>query len=194
MSSVSPVRDQDKLERFVTDYSERGYQFAYGLCGNGEDAKELVQEAFCRILRHWDRYDDSQPLETWFLSILRNVYVDSVKRYERRFGLSLDAPVCADRDGGATLADMLADSNEEGVLERLSRESLAGEVRRAFAGLKLEHKAVLNLCDVEDLSYEEMAQVLDCPVGTVRSRVSRAREALKQAMLDTVKEVDAHGM
>ena len=194
MLKVSPRRDPDQLERFVEDYSQRGYQFAFGLCGNGEDAKELVQEAFYRVFKSWDRYDQSQPLEAWFLSILRHVYLDSVKRCERRRGLSLDAPLVADREDGATLAENLADPGEEEILERLARESDAALVRQALDGLQVEHKAILTLCDVEGLGYEEIARVLDCPLGTVRSRISRARAALTKAVLETTREVDAHGM
>ena len=178
----------------MADYSEKGYQFAYGLCGNGEEAKELVQEAFCRVFRSWDRYDPSHPLEAWFLSILRNVYVDSVKRYERRYGISLDAPVSQEREDGASFAESLADRREEAVLDRLSREKMIAEVRQAMESLTTEHKAILTLCDLEGLSYEAIGEVLGCPLGTVRSRINRARAALKKAVLDTAKEVDAHGM
>lgn len=188
------MASQEKLERFVAEFSERGYHFAYGLCGSAEDAKELVQEAFVRVFRNWESYDESQGLESWYLTILRNVFLDSVKRYERRRGVSLDTPLSPGREEGASLAEHIADPREDGVLDRLCRESMVAEVGQAFAGLKVEQKAILTLCDVEGLSYERIARVLDCPVGTVRSRVSRARAALKQAVLETDREVDAHGL
>ncbi|HAM36314.1 MAG TPA: hypothetical protein DEB40_05640 [Elusimicrobia bacterium] len=191
MLGVSPARNQEVLEKFVADYSERGYQFAFGLCRNAEDAKELVQEAFCRVFRKWNQYDSSQPLEAWFISILRNVYMDSVKRYERRCVLSLDATL--DEDGGS-LSDCLADANEEEVLDRISRQRMAVEVQKALRGLKVEYKAILTLYDVEGLTYERIAQVLQCPLGTVRSRISRARSALKEAVLRMGKEVNGYGM
>jgi RNA polymerase sigma-70 factor (ECF subfamily) len=194
MFGVSLKRGQDKLERFVSEYSERGYQFAYGLCGNAEDAKELVQEAFFRVFRSWDSFDQSQPLDTWFLTILRHVYVDSRKRYERRCGVSLDASADSGREDSCSLADVLADPRDEAMLDRLSRDAMAAEVRRAMDGLKADYKAVLNLCDVEGLSYEQICVVMDCPLGTVRSRINRARAALKQALLTDNKEVDLHGM
>jgi RNA polymerase sigma-70 factor (ECF subfamily) len=184
------------LERFVSEYSERAYQFAYGLCGNSEEAKELVQESFFRVFRSWGSYDPSQSLEGWFLSILKNVYTDSVRRYDHRYGLSLDAPLVSDHRGeeGTILAERLADEREEAVLDRLTREGTAHDVRRALAGLRVEYKAVLTLCDCEGLSYEQISEALDLPLGTVRSRINRAREALKAAILETSKEVDAHGM
>src|SRR5688572_4007653 len=97
------------IERFIESYGERGYQFAYALCGNAEDAKELVQEAFTRLLRKRELYDESQPIENWFLGILRNVYYDSVKRYERKNVVSLDAELPG---SDATLGDTIADGRD----------------------------------------------------------------------------------
>jgi RNA polymerase sigma-70 factor (ECF subfamily) len=192
---MSPERDQDQLERLVQEHSERGFQFAYGLCGNCEEAKELVQEAFYRVFRSWDRYDRAQPLESWFLTILRNVYVDSVRRSEHRYAVRLDAALMTEQGDGATLGETLADRNEEAILDRLTRESEAARVRRAMDSLTVEHKAILTLFDVDGLGYERIAEVLDCPLGTVRSRLSRARAALKSAILKSdQQEVQSHGM
>ncbi|MDD5657729.1 MAG: RNA polymerase sigma factor [Elusimicrobia bacterium] len=180
--------------RLVEEYSERGYQFAFGLCGNSEDAKELVQEAFYRILRKWDSYDAGQPLEGWFLGILRNLYMDSLKRYERRHGVSLDAPLAGRSGGDLNLADAMADPNEEALLDRLCRRNLGARVRRALDGLSREHKAVLTLLDIEGLTYGQIGQVMDCPLNTVRSRVNRARAALKKVILEKGKEAYADGL
>ena len=194
MYRVSLVPNHEKLERFVAEFSERGFQFACGLCGNEEEAKELTQEAFCRVFRSWEQYDSSQPLDTWFLTILRHLYVDSTKRYERRFSVSMDASLVRDGDDGEKFSDHMSDAREESVLDRLSREEMAREVRRALASLSPDHKAVLTLCDVEGLNYDQIAEVIGCPVGTVRSRINRAREILKRKLLETSQEVDVHGM
>ena len=173
------------IERFIAEYSERGYRFAYHLCGNAEDAKELVQEAFVRLLKHGDRYDDGQPFEKWFLTVLKNLYFDGMARYERRHGVSLDAPAGGPGDPEArTLAETVADARDEGLLDRLLREEAREEVRSAMAALSPDHRAVLALCDIEGLGYETIASVLDCPLGTVRSRLNRAREALKRIILE----------
>jgi RNA polymerase sigma-70 factor (ECF subfamily) len=191
---MSPKRDQEQLERLVAEHSQQGYQFAYGLCGNREEAKELVQEAFYRVFRSWDRYDRAQPLESWFLTILRNVYIDVVKRCEHRCTIRLDAVLKQESEDGSTFAENLVDLNEEAVLDRLTRESEVVEVRRAMDSLTLEQKAILTLFDVEGLGYEQIAAALDCPLGTVRSRLSRARAALKSAILKSDQEVKPYGM
>ena len=175
------------MERIIEQYSERGFQFAYHLCGNAEEAKELGQEAFVRLISRWQTYDETQPVENWFLTILRNVYFDSVRRYERRHGVSLDA-VLADPDG-ESFADRIADKNEEPLLRRLERQETADAVRRALAALTPEHRAILTLCDMQGLSYEKLTSVMDCPLGTVRSRLNRARAAFKKALLAQDQEV-----
>lgn len=165
-----------KLERFVADYSEKAFHFAYKLSGNVEDAKELVQEAFVRIMRRWDRFEEEQSVESYFLSILRNLYFDGLRRYEKRHGCSLamdDGESCEE-----DLADALSDGGA-GLLDALERRDSQDRINAAFDALSPEHRAILSLSDVQGLSYEEIAAVLDCPGGTVRSRLSRARRAFK---------------
>lgn len=177
------------LEGFIEEYSEKGYQFAYHLCGREDEAKELVQEAFVRVLRHWERCDRSQSQENWFLTILRNLYYDSLKRYERRNTVSWDAPLGRGENEGRTLAELVADERDEAMLDRLERQEASAEVRAVLNSLAAEHKAVLILCDMQALSYEEIAEVLDCPVGTVRSRLYRARAAFRRALAGQSGEV-----
>ena len=177
------------IEKFIRDYAQRGYDFACRLSGNSEEARELVQESFYRVIRNWDQYDPSQPLENWFFTILRNLYYDGLRRYERRQGVSLDAPLNCAEGGGLTFADTVADDRDEELLDRLTREETAEEVRAALGRLSAEYRAVLTMVDAQGLSYEEVATVLDCPVGTVRSRLSRARGAFRRALIERGCEV-----
>ncbi|MDE2312993.1 MAG: RNA polymerase sigma factor [Elusimicrobia bacterium] len=178
-----------ELEKFIEDYSERGFRFACRLCRSEEEAKELVQEAFFRVIRHWDQFEPSSNPESWFLTILRHVYLDAAKRYERRNCRSLDALVRGEDGGTLAFSDVIADAREEAPLDRLEREELGTKTRAVLDGLVPEHKAVLTLCDMEGLRYEEIAVVLGCPLGTVRSRISRAREAFKRKFLESCREV-----
>lgn len=167
------------IERFIREYSERAFQFAYHLCGNAEDAHELVQEAFFRVIRHWSRYDASQPLENWFLTILKNVYYDGFKKWGRSFA-SLDAEISSDGEG-ATFADSIADG-EEDLQRSLERKETVDAVSDIMETLKPEYRAILMLSDMQGLNYQQIAAVLDCPAGTVRSRLCRARAAFKKIM------------
>ena len=127
------------FEEFVREYGERAFQFAYRLTGNVEESKDLVQDAFYRTLRSWDRYDPSRPLNGWYFTILRHLFLDGRKRYERRHKVSLDERVQrtergADAQPGAMYADLLP-VEEETVLESLERRESADLVRRTLDAL-----------------------------------------------------------
>ncbi len=172
---------REDLERFVDEYGDHAYGFAYSLCGNETDARELVQEAFVRIFDRADRYDSSKSLESWFMTILKNLFLDGRRRWERKNGVSLDVPV---GESGLTVADAIADERETALLERLEREEETARVRGALDGLTPDFRAVLTLVDVDGIGYDRAAEVLGWPVGTVRSRLSRARTALRTRLLE----------
>ena len=171
----------EDLERFVDEYGDHAYSFAFSLCGNQPDADELVQEAFVKILDRSERFDDKQSLESWYMTVMKNLFLDGRRRWERKNGVSLDAPV--GDVGDMTVADCVADDREEAALTRLERAETAGLVRRALAKLPPDARAILTLVDIEGKGYEEAAIVLDCPLGTIRSRISRARDALRAKLL-----------
>jgi RNA polymerase sigma-70 factor (ECF subfamily) len=173
------------LDRLIEEYADRGYQFAYHLCGNVDEAQDIVQEAFMRVIRGWDSFDQNQEFGNWFLSILKNVYLDGKKRYERRNGVSLDVPINTGDPEATSYADVLADGLDASLLERLGRQQGQDEVRSAFDGLSEDSRAVLTLCDIQGLSYDEISTVIGVPVGTVRSRIARARKFLRKALAGT---------
>ena len=184
---MDAMLETTELESFVDRYADKAYAFAYGLCGNEPDARELVQAAFVRIFEHAESFDASRAsLENWFLTILRRIHVDGLRRWERRRGLSLDKQI---GDDGLTVADALPDRREEALLTRLERRENGERVRAALEELSPGLRAVVMLVDVEGLGYEESARVLDCPLGTVRSRINRARTSLKERLLEM--EVEA---
>ncbi len=170
------------FESLVGEYGERAFQFAYRLTNNVEDARELVQEAFCRAFSRWESYDRALPIQNWFFAILRHVFLDGLKRFDASNLLSLDEP---EEESKEDYAEILEDRSDR-LLETLEREESGRKVREALLRLSREHRAVLMLADVEGMSYEDIAKVLHCPVGTVRSRVSRARNALKKRLVREV--------
>lgn len=182
------MASREQLEKFVEECGPAAYDFAWQLCGSQEEAKELVQAAFVRAFDGWDTYDASQPFKTWLLCILRNLYLDGRKSLERRRTLSLDVEV--PDSGGLTFADTTADPTEEAVLDRLERDRRAEDVSRALSELSPEHREILTLCDMEGLTYEAAGAVLGSPLGTIRSRMARARAALKKKLLATAREVE----
>jgi RNA polymerase sigma-70 factor (ECF subfamily) len=160
--------------------ANKAYCFAFGLCGNENDAKELVQEAFAKAMERIDSHDPTLPFEAWFLTILKHLYLDGTKKYEKRYGQSLDLPIT---ESGLTVADAVADDREMSLLERMERQENAKLVRRAMRALTPDARAVLLMIDLEGLGYEEAAAVMGCPLNTLRSRIVRARTALKERLL-----------
>lgn len=160
--------------------ANKAYCFALGLCGNEADAKELVQAAFVRAMDRIDSHDPSMPFDAWFLTIIRHLYLDEQRKYEKRFGQSLEVPV---GEAGLTVADAVPDRREASLLERLEREENSKLVRRAMRVLTPDARAVLLLVDLEGMGYEEAAAAMGCPLNTLRSRIVRARAALKERLL-----------
>ncbi len=172
--------ETSELERFVDEYGDHAYSFAMGLTGNEEDARELVQDAFVRIFDRAGQYDSAQSLESWFLTVMKNIFKDSRRRAERRLGVSLDAAV---GDDGLTVADSVADAREEALLDRLERLEDVARVRRALDRLPEDSRTILMMVDVEGMTYEQASETLGVALGTVRSRMSRARLFLRDRLL-----------
>lgn len=143
-------------------------RFALSLCGNATLADDLVQFACERALKARDSYEADTRLDAWVFRILRNAWIDGLRK---RRGEGVEQPV----DEAIHLA------GEDGI--RVAHASIAANaVIEAMAGLPDEQRRVLTLVCVEELSYREAAEALGVPIGTVMSRLSRARKALAAAL------------
>lgn len=172
--------EREALERFVDEFGDHAYSFAFGLCGNEVDARELVQNAFVKIFDRAESFDSSQSLESWYMTVLKNLFLDGRRRWERKRGTSLDEPM---GEEGLTVADCVADEREEALLDRLEKAEESERVQRALGKLSPDYRAVLMMIDANGIGYEAAARALDWPLGTVRSRVSRARAALRAHLI-----------
>ncbi|MEX0868507.1 MAG: sigma-70 family RNA polymerase sigma factor [Nitriliruptoraceae bacterium] len=146
------------------------YRVARRLTHTSQDAEDLVQDTLVRAYRSFDRFDGRYP-RAWLLTILRNTRINQVRK--RRPDL-LDDEVANKLP--ATGADGRADATESQAL----RDHLTPQVRSALAELSPKHRAVVALVDLDGLTYQEAADVLDVPVGTVMSRLHRARKSVRR--------------
>jgi RNA polymerase sigma factor (sigma-70 family) len=157
-------------DEVVRTHSARVYRLAYRLTGDRHDAEDLTQEVFVRVFRSLSSYTPG-TFEGWLHRITTNLFLDSVRRKAKiRFeGLADDA---ADRLAGRepTPAQAFFDSH------------LDADIERALAALAPEFRAAVVLCDIEGLSYEEIAATLGVKLGTVRSRIHRGRAQLRTAL------------
>lgn len=172
--------DMGVLERFVEDNADRAYSYALGLCRNEPDARELTQAAFVRFLDKADPESDPAEMKCWLFTVVRNLYYDLERGWERKRGTPVQTVIGAD---GMTLADALPDAREEALLEALERREDLDRLRAAFLALPDDFREILGLVDLGGVGYEDAARTLGLPLGTVRSRVSRARGLLRDRML-----------
>ena len=157
-------------DEVVREHSARVYRLAYRLTGNRHDAEDLTQEVFVRVFRSLSSYTPG-TFEGWLHRITTNLFLDQVRRKQRiRFDALPD-------DAGDRLA-----GSDPGPERAWEHNNLDHDVQAALDTLPPEFRAAVVLCDIEGLSYEEIAATLDVKLGTVRSRIHRGRAALRQAL------------
>ncbi len=154
------------------------YNFALGLAKNEDDAADLVQETYLRALRFHDRFQPGTNLRAWLFKILRNAFIDSYWRRSREPAI----PAIEDAEGeqgSATLAGVEAARGiETEPLNRLVRIDL----REALERLPDQFRTAIVLSDVEGLKVEEIAEIMDCPTNTVKTRLFRGRQMLRKTL------------
>ncbi len=182
-SNSSPPRYQrheiQAYEALLERYGRRIYLLAYRMAGNDADAKDLTQEACIRVYRAFRRIDPTANLESWLYRIVTNLYIDMLRRRPKVRIESLDAPLVTAKGDEVTreVADPAADP-EETVLSA----QLDADIQRALLALSSELRMVVVLSDIEGHSYEEISETLRIPVGTVKSRLHRARRMLQERL------------
>jgi RNA polymerase sigma-70 factor (ECF subfamily) len=170
-----------RFEDLALPHAATLYRTAYHLAGNAGEAEDLTQEAYLRAFRAFDDYRGGNA-RAWLLTILRHVFIDECRRRGRMRTVELDAA-----DLGSLLGNGVggtsSPSAEHEALDRLPSEA----IERAVAALPADWRLVLLLADVEELSYREIAEVMDVPLGTVMSRLHRARKRIQERLLDSAR-------
>ena len=177
--------DPDALGILLQRHQRRLYNLALRMVSNRDDAAEVTQEAFLKIVQHIDRYRGEAQITTWMTRIVMNGAISHLRKRRIRKMTSIegDGRVEGDLQGPAlTLRGSLADRREPGPALRVEQEELRGRLRQAIASLDDDFRAVLVLRDIDGMDYAGIAQTLELKVGTVKSRLFRARLALREAV------------
>lgn len=169
--------DADAFEQLLLEHQKNVYNLCYRMAGNPDDAMDLSQETFLRAWRCLDQYQFASAFSTWLYRLCSNICIDFLRRRRRQQTVPLTFED-ADGEGQTYAVPDPAPLPEEQVELKLTRETLAA----AMAQLLPEHRAVLQLRVVNEMSYEQIADVLDIQIGTVKSRLSRARNQLKKIL------------
>ena len=159
------------FEQLALPLFERLYNFAHWLTQNREEAEDLVQETYTKALRGISSFEPGTNFKAWMFRILRNTFLNS------RTGLKA-ATVPLDLSDDDPALPVEHETPESILIDRGSRQVL----QEAIAELALPYREVLLLCEVEEMSYQEIATALGIPLGTVMSRLSRARRTVRQAV------------
>jgi RNA polymerase sigma-70 factor, ECF subfamily len=161
------------LERAIAEYGKATYNYALRLTRNEADARDLTQEAFIRVYRAWRSFQPGTSFLSWIYRIVTNLHRDELRRRKGRYQEEIPEDNVPQRYGGA---QPLATEPIEDLVER----QLSERMSKALAALSLEQRQVLILADVEEYSYQEIADAVGCSIGTVRSRLHRARHQLRR--------------
>jgi RNA polymerase sigma-70 factor (ECF subfamily) len=153
------------------------YNFARWLARDQSDAEDLVQETYRKALLGFASFRPSTNFRAWIFRILKNTFLSSCSRLERRMTVAMDS-----EEDGPELA-VESETPETILLERSDRQL----VQRAIDELPAHYREVLLLCEVEEMSYREMAEALSIPIGTVMSRLARARRAIRESFRGDLK-------
>lgn len=163
--SSKPRSSKRELRRAICAQRERLYRLAWAWCHNQHQAEDLVQETVTRGLSKLDSLRDESRLSVWLTRIMANLFRDQLRRHKEETGTDIE-PV----------------EYEETPERAADRLQLVHNTRRAIAALKDDHRQIITLVDISGFSYADTAKILDVPVGTVMSRLSRARAKLRELL------------
>lgn len=174
-------RERDAFEREAMVHMDALHGYAMHLSRNASDAEDLVQETYIKALKNWHRYQQGTNCRAWLFRIMTNTFYNLQRSRKRRRGVEADAlpdiemQVAEHHDDRGIYRPL-----EQQVLDRV----VSKEVLAAIDSLPDDFRTVLLLADLQDFSYKEIAEVVDCPVGTVMSRLYRARRAMQRKLID----------
>ncbi len=161
------------LESAVEQYGKATYNFALRLTHNEADARDLTQEAFIRVYRAWRSFKPGTSFLSWVYRIVTNLYRDELRRRKGRYQEGI--PDDNEPQAHGTDRPLAVTPIDEYVERQLSEP-----VSKALAALSPDQRQIVVLADIEECSYEEIAEIVGCSIGTVRSRLHRARGQLKK--------------
>jgi RNA polymerase sigma-70 factor, ECF subfamily len=174
--------DPEAFARLVSLHEGMVFGLAARLLGDPEEARDLSQDVFLQVYRMLPRFEGRSRLRTWIYRIVVNQCRNRQRWWRRRRrDRSLGLDELTPRDEARLVAQ---EAPREGPYEQVARCEKAGQVQEALMQLSFDHRAILLLREVEELSCEEIGRALGLPEGTVKSRLSRAREALRRGLVD----------
>lgn len=168
-----------EFEKEAVPHMDILYNYALRMTGNRDDADDLLQETYLKAYRFWDKYEKGTNIRAWLFRIMKNSYINRYRKETKE-------PDTVDYDKiqnyYSTIRDESADPND--LQEKIFGGLLEDDVAYALESLPEDFRTVVILCDIEGLTYEEIAEFVACPIGTIRSRLHRGRKMLRTKLFE----------
>lgn len=177
--------DKDKLfEKEFLPHLDSLYNFAYRLTYADDDSNDLVQDTFLKAYRFIESYEVGTNAKAWLFRILKNSFINDYRKKSKEPS-KVDY---AEMEGYYNSEDTEVEATTDLRVDTV-KDMMGDEITNALNSLAVDFRTIIILCDLEGFKYEEMAKILDIPIGTVRSRLHRARHMLKEKLADYAKEM-----
>lgn len=177
--TADDIRKQEEFEAEIIPHLDAMYHFALRLTANPDDAEDLVQESIVKAFRFFSSFEQGTNAKAWLFRILKNSFINDFRKQAKQ-------PYKVDYNDIAPYYESVRSeqSNSTNLQTTMFSELLDDDITEALAKLPEDFRIVVLLSDIEEFSYEEIANMLDVPIGTVRSRLHRGRNLLRTTMLD----------
>lgn len=183
---VLPTASSEQIQIFESELLtqiDALYTFAFHLCYNEADANDLVQETYLKAFRFIANYQKGTNAKAWLFKILKNIFINDYRKKAKM-------PTKVDYE------DIISYHNKDNsynefydLREELFKDLMGDEVSAAMNAIPLEFRTIILLCDIEGFTYEEISKIVEIPIGTVRSRLHRARKLLREKLRDYAKNI-----
>lgn len=175
-------RKREEFEKTALVHLDLLYNSALQMTRNTQDADDLVQETFIKAFRFFDKFEKGTNCKAWLFKIMRNNFINSYRKKAKQ-----PTQVDFGEVENTYITDVKREILSEGSLldtARIFENVMEDDVKKAVESLPMEFRIAIILSDIEDFSYQEIAEIMDCPIGTVRSRISRGRKFLQKRLYD----------
>jgi len=179
----STAQKHKEFEKEMLPHMDALYNFALRMTGNPDDADDLLQDTYLKAYRFFDKYEKGTNSKAWLFRIMKNSYINKYRK-------ELKEPDKVDYDDIKNFYNVIRDESADpnDLQEKLFGNLLDDEVMEAIQSLPDDFRTVVILCDIEGLTYEEIADLVECPIGTVRSRLHRGRKMLRAKLFEYAKQ------
>ncbi|WP_409343382.1 RNA polymerase sigma factor SigW [Paenibacillus sp. MBLB4367] len=177
LAKLSRNGDRRAFAELVDMYKDKLYHLAYRMLSQAHEAEDIVQETFLRVYTNLERYDENQKFSTWIYRIATNLCIDRLRKRKANYSLDAEMP-----DGEGSDWYSLLPSDEATPESELILSETQHNIRKAIDSLPEKYKSVVILRYLHDMSLQEIGDVLDMPVTTVKTRVHRGREFLRKKL------------